>query len=372
MKKITLFLITSCAALLVHADPAATGRAIADALNKRDVEGVMRQMDVDAVTRLVLKDLGMSARDRESVAKGFPKALRNNVEIGARSIEGSKGSAKFLRTGARDGKSFALVRYDLGDNGTEYVEYYLTSADKVEDWYAHSQATRYSTSAALGLATVFKTDSMLFAVLGVRTASDADAKPFQALRANLQAQDFAGAYRTLDTFPESFRKTRQWAVMRVTYAGRVDEAAHRAALRHLAQGFGADPELQFMLIDHYVFESQFDRALAAVGALEKAIGGMDGATANIRGSILMGAKRYPEAEKACRQGMAAEPDHRNAYWCLVGVGLTTNSGKTAVEGLKAYEKAFETQFDLNKLGELENYRGIAKTPEFVAWKKSRR
>jgi hypothetical protein len=266
MKKITLFLITSCAALLVHADPAATGRAIADALNKRDVEGVMRQMDVDAVTRLVLKDLGMSARDRESVAKGLPKALRTN----------------------------------------------------------------------------------------------------------LQAQDFPAAYRTLDTFPESFRKTRQWAVMRVTYAGRVDEATHRSALRHLAQHFGADPELQFMLIDHYVFESQFDRALAAVGALEKAIGGMDGATANIRGSILMGAKRYPEAEKACRQGMAAEPDHRNAYWCLVGVGLTTNSGKTAVEGLKAYEKAFETQFDLNKLGELENYRGIAKTPEFVAWKKSRR
>ena len=71
MKKITLFfaLWVACHA---SADPAATGRAIADALNKRDVEGVMRQMDVDAVTRLVLKDLGMSARDRESVAKGFP------------------------------------------------------------------------------------------------------------------------------------------------------------------------------------------------------------------------------------------------------------------------------------------------------------
>lgn len=372
MKKITLFLGATCAAFLAQADPAATGKAIAEALNKGDVEGVMRTMDVDAVTRLVLKDLGMSAKDRESVAKGFPKALRNNIDIGMRSIEGSKGSAKFLRSGARDGKPFALVRYDLGDNGTEYVEYYVTAADKVEDWYAHSQATRYSTSAALGLATVFKTDSMLFAVLGMRTASEADAKPFQALRASLQAQDFAAAYGTLDTFPESFRKTRQWAVMRVTYAGRVDENSHRAALRHLAQNFGADPELQFMLIDHYVFESQFERALAAVGALEKAIGGMDGASANIRGSILMGAKRYPEAEKACRQGMSAEPDHKNAYWCLVGVGIAANSGRIAVDGLKAFEKAFDTQFDLDKLGQLENYQRIAKTPEFAAWKKSRR
>ena len=372
MKKVTLFAATLLAALNAYADSAATGRAIADALNKSDVDGVMRQMDVEAVTRLVLKDLGLGAKDRESISKGFPKALRNNVEIGVRSIEGSKGSAKYLRSGARDGKPYALLRYDLGDNGTEYVEYYMTSADKVEDWYAHSMATRYSTSAALGLATVFKTDSMLFAVLGVRTASDADAKPFQALRTNLQAQDFPGAYRTLETFPEGFRKTRQWAVMRVTYGGRMDEATHRAALRHLAQNFGTDPELQFMLIDHYVFESQFDRALTAVAALEKTIGGADGATANIRGSILMGAKRYPEAEKACRQGMTAEPDHRNAYWCLVGVGIATNSGKIAVGGLKAYEKAFDTQFDLDKLGALENYRQIAKTPEFLAWKKSRR
>ena len=44
MKKITLFLVTSCAALLAQADPAATGRAIAASLNKRDVEGVIKTL----------------------------------------------------------------------------------------------------------------------------------------------------------------------------------------------------------------------------------------------------------------------------------------------------------------------------------------
>jgi hypothetical protein len=371
VKNITL-LLSLLLPLQALADAAATGKAIAAALNKRDVEAVMRHLDVEAVTQLVLKDMGLSQKDREAIAKGFPKALRNNIDIGVKSIEGSKGSVKYLRSGARDGKPYALVRYDLGDNGTEYVEYYLTAADKVEDWYAHSMATKYSTSAALGLATVFKTDSMLFSVFGSRLATEADAKPFAALRTNLQAQDFAGAYRTLETFPEAFRKTRQWAVMRVTYGGRVDENTHRAALRHLAQSFGSDPDLQFMLIDHYVFESQFDRALTSVGALEKAIGGADGATANIRGSILIGAQRYPDAEKACRHGMTLEPDHKAGYWCLVSVALAVNNGKLAVEGLKAYEKAFQTTFNLDKLAELEQYRQISKTPEYQAWKKSRR
>jgi len=357
---------------LAQADVAATGEAVAAALNKHDVDAVLQMMDVEAVTRLVIKDLGLNAKDRESVRKGFPNALRNNIDIGVRTMEGTKGSAKFLRAGVRDAKPYALLRYDLGDQGIDYVEYYLTPARKVEDWYVHSMATLYSTSAALGLATVLKTDSMLFGLFGTRLTTEADVKPFSALRTHLQAQDFAGAYRALETFPEGFRKSRQWALMRVTYGGRIDDATHRAALRHLAQSFGKDADLQFMLIDHYLFEEQFDRALASLGALERAIGGEDGATANLRGSILIGARRFNDAGQACRRGMALEPDHKPAYWCLVSVGIESRSGKIAVEGLKAYETAFSMEFDLDKLGALDAYREIARTPEFAAWKKSRR
>jgi hypothetical protein len=70
--------------------------------------------------------------------------------------------------------------------------------------------------------------------------------------------------------------------------------------------------------------------------------------------------------------MALERDHKPAYWCLVSVGIATRSGRIAVEGLKAYEKAFEMEFDLDKLAEIEDYKEIARTPEFAAWRKSRR
>jgi hypothetical protein len=374
MKKITFVL----AALVVstqawpQANVAATGEAIVAALNKRHLEGLLASMDVEAVSQNVLNGMGLSDADRETLSKGFGKALRNNIQIGLRTIESSKGTAKYLRSGTRDSKPYALLRYDLGDQGTDYVEYYLTPSGKVEDWYVHSMATLYSTSARLGLATVFKTDSMLFSLFGTRMASGADAKPFSELRTRLQAQDFAGAYRALDTFPESFRKTRQWAVMRVTYGGRIDDATHRAALRYLAASFGSEPDLQFMLIDHYFFEEKFDRALASVGALERSVGGEDAATANLRGSILIAARRYNDAAAACRRGMALERDHKPAYWCLVSVGITTRSGRIAVEGLKAYEKAFELEFDLDKLAAIEDYKEIARTPEFAAWRKSRR
>ena len=127
-----------------------------------------------------------------------------------------------------------------------------------------------------------------------------------------------------------------------------------------------------MLIDHYVFEQQPERALGSLGALERGIGGEDGATANLRSKILLGSQRSDEAARACRRGMTLEPDHKQAYWCLVEVGLETRSGKVAIEGLKAYEKAFDTQFDLDKLAQLDPYKEIARTPEYAAWKKSRR
>ena len=374
MKKVTCLLAGLLLSLhaLAQSDAALVGQAIAAGLNNRDVEALARVMDIEAIGNLVVKDLGLGAADRSAVSKGFPKALRSNLELGVRTIEGTKGSAKYMRGGKRDARSFALVRYDLGDQGIDYVEYYLTSAGKVEDWYVHSLATFYSTSAALGLATIFKTDSMLFGLFGTRLATEADVKPFAALRGNLQAQDFAAAYRTLETFPEGFRKTRQWALMRVTYGGRIDDATHRAALRYLAQNFGKEPDLQFMLIDHYIFEQQHDRALTSLAALERAIGGEDGATQNLRGRILLGAKRFDDAAKSCRRGMALEPDHKPAYWCLVEVGLETNSGKITVEGLSAYEKAFSVEFDPAKLAKMDPYKAISRTPEFTAWAKRRK
>ena len=372
MNKMVLMAAGLLLASLARADVAATGEAIAAALNKRDVNATLRLIDADAVGRAVIKEMGLNAADRETVLKVFPNALRTNVDLGIRTIAGSNGSAKYLRSGQRNGRPFALVRYDLGDQGIDYVEYYLGKTDKVEDWYVHSMATLFSTSARLGLSSLLKTDSMLFALFGSRMTTEADAKPFVELRTSLQKQDFAGAYRTLERFPEDFRKTRQWALMRVAYGGRVDGDTHRAALRYLAQNFGKDPELQFMLIDHYFFEKQFDGALASLAALERAIGGEDGATANLRGSILIAARRFNEAALACRRSMALESDHKAGYWCLVTVGLNTKSGKIAVEGLKAYEGAFSVEFNLNELAAIAEYKEIAATPEFVAWRKSRR
>jgi hypothetical protein len=65
MKKVTILLAALVFSLETSAqvNVAATGEAIVAALNKRDLDGVLATMDVEAVSHIV-RDLGLSDADR--------------------------------------------------------------------------------------------------------------------------------------------------------------------------------------------------------------------------------------------------------------------------------------------------------------------
>jgi tetratricopeptide (TPR) repeat protein len=214
-------------------------------------------------------------------------------------------------------------------------------------------------------------DSLLSTLLGVKAISERDVKNFRELNGYLAEGDMGNAYRALDRLPESYRKTRDWAMLRVGVAG-FDEHEYRAALERLAADFGSDPSVQFMLIDHYYYQGRFDLAYQAISSFESTIGGEDAVTNFLKCSSLLSWSHYAEAVKACRRGIELEPDFKPAYWGIVSIGLQSSDPQTALAGLSAYERAFGMQFDPDKLAALEQYRALARTPEFALWAKPRR
>ena len=355
-----------------HKEAAALGRTIATAFNDRSVEAFMDVVDVDAFGEIVLRDLGLAAADSQSIRKRLPTAVRKMAETGMRAIDQNEGTAKFLRAGVERGRVYALVRLDLGDQGVDYIKYYASSPNSVEDWYIFTAASLYSSAVRFNLATLFKNESMLLKAFGLPSLSTRDNRAFLEVRDSIAKNDYAGAYKALEHFPEDYRKSRQWAIMRVTYGGRAGDDNYRQALRHLATRFGGDADLQLLLIDHYFYEKQFGRALQAVSALEQAVGGEDASTNGLKGNLLTALQRPRDAEAACRRGIALEADFKPAYWCVVSVAIERNDGKTVVETLTAYEKAFGVRFDPAKLAGQEPYESISRTPEFAAWAKARK
>jgi hypothetical protein len=375
MQMLALALALPAAGALAQATPrdaAALGQALAAAFNERSADELLRLVDTEAFSDFVLEDLEVSAADRQALRNRLPLSVRKSVETSMRALEQSEGSAKYLRAGLENGRAYALVRLDMGDHGVDYLKYYASSPRAVEDWYIFTAASLYSSAVRFNLATLLRTESVLHKLLGAHAVSRTDAKAFMAVRDSLAKNDYRGAFHALERFPEPYRQSRQWALMRVTLGGRAGDDAYRQALRHLAASFGDHADLQLALIDHYFFEKQLDRALAAVAALEEAIGGEDASTNNLRGNLLAALDRPGSAEAACRRGVELEADYGPAYWCLVSLAIRRNDGRLAVDTLTAYEKAFGARFDPAELARQEGYERIHKTREFAAWAKARR
>ncbi|HEX6265436.1 MAG TPA: hypothetical protein VFZ81_00905 [Burkholderiales bacterium] len=353
-------------------DAAALGRSLAAAFNERSVDAFIKVVDADSFSRIVLTDLGLGAADQEALRKRLPLSVRKNAEMSMRAIAQNEGTARYLRTGVEGGKPYAVVRLDMGDQGVDYIKYYASSPRAVDDWYIFTAASLFSSAVRFNLATIFKSESVLFRLFGVPSVSPRDARAFIEVRESLAKNDYAGAFKALEKFPRDYRKSRQWAIMRVTYGAHAGEENYRRALRHLAAAYGGDADLQLTLIDHYFYEKQFDRALDAVAALERAVGGEDASTNGLRGNLLTALERSGEAEAACRRGIALEPDFKPSYWCLISLATGRNDGKLAVGALMAYEKAFDVHFDPAELAQQEGYEDISKTREFVAWARARR
>jgi hypothetical protein len=369
-----MLLAATCLPSLAATTPkeaAALGRSLADAFNERSVDAFMESVDVDAFTGIVLRELELATTEREAIRRRMPGAVRRMVETGMRAVDENQGKAKYLRSGVDGGRPYALIRLDLGDEGVDYIKYYAASPRAVEDWYVFTAASLYSSSVRFNLATIFKNESALLKLFGLPSIPTRDARVFIEMRDRLAKSDYGGAFKLLDRFPEEYRSSRQWAVMRVTYGGRAGKEHYSQALRHLASRFGGDPDLQLLLIDHYFYEEQFGKALAAVAGLEQAVGGEDASTNGLKGSLLAALKRPAEAEAACRRGILLEADFKSAYWCLVSLALERNDGRLAVDALTQYEKAFDVRFDPAELARQELYQNISKSREFAAWASKR-
>ncbi len=375
LQRLGLVFLSLLAPAFAAATPEAEqlGRRAAAALNAHDVPAFLELVDIESLSRAIVADMGLTAAQAQGFETGLGAGMRQNWEAGIRLFAKRKGVAKYVRTASRDGRPYALVRIAYGDDdaGFDYLELYLSPSQRLHDWYTHSRASFASDAVKVLSAAMLKNDSLLASIFGIKAFSQADIASVRQFTAYLRAGESAKAHRALEPLPASYRRTRDWAMLRVSTAG-YDDGVYRAALEHLARSFGDDKQVQFMLIDHYFLQQRFDQALKTIAAFEGTIGGEDGATNFLKCSCLIAWQRYDDAAKACRRGIEVEPDFKSAYWGVVSTGLASRNPALTLAGLSAYEKAFDMRFDPDKLVQIDEYRELARTPEFAAWAKPRR
>ncbi len=358
-------------------DIRAAGMRIAAALNERDAPAFERMIDFESFGEAVMRDfdLGLNERDRADFERGLLSAGPRIAETSVRRLEDGKAVAHLLRAERRHDDWDVLLRLTLFDDkgepaGFDYIQFELGGDDRIDDWRSEAMAGQASAQVRLVTAMMLPESRLLSGLFGSREVDEDLLRLFQQLRGALAVVDNPKAFEVLGRMPAEVRATRFWATYRVALASNLGDEIYRASLDHLAQHFGSDPELDFMLVDHAWFRGEFRTAIERLESFEQRVV-EDGTTTLLKCGAANEIGDHRSAAQFCRRSVALEPGVENAWWALAGIGITEKDAALVLEALTGIETHFDTRFDIDALVDIPDYAWLAGTAELKAWDRSR-
>lgn len=371
-----LVLLPLAAAAAAPADVAAPGAALLALIESRDAQGLASRIDGDALLARVLEGSSLAGGQRDAFAKGFGQSQSKMGANFVANLERNRAKAHLVRSSAAGAGTSQIVRLDYYDaegngSGFDYLEFELGADGRIRDWRSHAQAARASDTMRLLVSSMFDDSTVGAWLFGRPTTDDAVLAQVKAFSAATTRGDFRAGHAALERFPPEFRKTRQWAGLRIAMAANIDDATYRSDLASMARDHGSDPQVQFMLIDHFFFTGDYTRMVEAVQRFERRVVA-DGATnlLECNGYVLMA--KWADAERACRDANRIEPGFTPAWWSLVDVYAGMHETARLLATLDEIQARFDLAIAPDAIVAIEGYEWLATDPDFVAWAKGHR
>jgi len=344
-------------------------RTLAQRLNDGEQDAFAGLFDKQAFIGRALRGLPES-RDLEAVRTSLTQQLDR---VGAILLQRLNPDYEFryLRSRQRDAHVILLYRVNLGDEGLNYLELEVAPRDgaiRIIDWYDYASAQNYSDSIRQALLTVLPLDrgllDRLFDTNGVDEAAVSQFVELARLQRERRFDEWLAAYEKL---PESIRSSRIMVVLRVANANSSgDEQAYREALDAAARYFGDDPRLALLLMDHYMYTEQWDKAHTAVDNLAAYTGG-DAAIDGLRANVYLLTGNDAEALHWAERTVEGDATYEDGYWTRLEANVNLGHFEAAVNDLQILEHTFGYSFDAQALAEIEGYEAFGRSDAFRRW-----
>ena len=171
------------------------------------------------------------------------------------------------------------------------------------------------------------------------------------------------------TLPPSLQKEKFFLLARTQAAAVVGEKEHLDALEAFQAYCPGDPCLDVLLIDHYRLKKQFDRALASIDTLDKAVGG-DPYLNVLRARMHIEKNDFAKARECAQKAVAAEDTLQLAYWSLITACLGSKDFAETNRLLTAVQEKCGAKID--DLTTIPVYAEYVKSPEYKEWLEKQR
>ncbi|HET7844100.1 MAG TPA: hypothetical protein VFL14_08120, partial [Xanthomonadales bacterium] len=211
---------------------AAPGESLVAIFAERDREALNRRLDVDALLARVLEGSNLGARDRRDFEAGFRGSMGDLTGNLMRDVEMYRAKPKLVKSTARPDGSTQVVRLDMYDengdgSGHDYLEFELGKDGRIRDWRSHAQTGRVSDTIRLMTVGLLDTGSFAAMLFGRASVDEEGLADMARLVEATKRGDARAAHAALGEMPDYFRRTRQWAAMRVSYSADFDDDVYR-------------------------------------------------------------------------------------------------------------------------------------------------
>jgi len=273
------------------------------------------------------------------------------------------------------GTAFAVVRVEPGgDSGRTvlcrmhgeqmlaYVRIALVMRDgrvMIADW--HNLATGVSVRESLRFwMDALDADASGRAGGGRRTGSVA------ALFVKLRAGDAAGAADELRRLPRKTVEHPMVVAARIAAARSSDAESRGRLFGWLARSPRRARRYPLLLVDYFMSQDDYRRALRATANVERAVGPEAG-VACLRAAIYGASGRTDAAYRAFAAAIELDPSFEAAYWRLLDLLVADGEFADATLVLDVLAAKFEYDFDIDEFSEVESYRAFVRSTEFRQW-----
>jgi thioredoxin-like negative regulator of GroEL len=346
------------------------GKRWAGALSDSDAATLRALVDFEGLGLRSAASLSANETQRASFVRGFVSGGDRMVESWIADVASAEGQARFLKVHTFNGMRGPLVRYDLGEQGYNYVLLIVearAAVARVVDIFVATNGQRLGDT--LGAATQMLTapdESVIGKVFGLATVDQELAGMFRTIGRLRLLGRIDEAYALIVQLPEEIRNHRVMLNISLPLAAQLSEDVYREDLARLARYHGDDPTAAFSLIDHYFYEGDTKSAMEAILSMERAFGA-DAAIAQLKASIALEDGDVTRARGYLQEAVELEPENEPMRFALLGLLIEANQYTAAIAVLERLEEDFDHTFVAADFADDEALAGFVKSPEYSSW-----
>lgn len=355
--------------------PEMIGELFAIALQDQDYKAVDERFDRAQFAEKIIRHMNARGADAEVIRKSVTESMSLQLILGThlKGYETEDINVKTIGVVQKGNQLTPIVRLIIAESGANYYELSLQKKNGkyfIDDLFVITNAQFISETMAQTLAATLNqgnwVDNFNLDTAGRKEVTDIFAKMIQYRKDG----DFAGVYTTLKKLPEKILAFDAIHLVVVMAAAQLDEKIYRTELSAFAKRHGNNPRYTFMLIDHYIFTKEYDKALKNVDTLLQRYHN-DAALMLVKGAIYMEMNDHQKALQTAQTAIEFEPDYEDAYWTGVTLSLNQKNYEAAITWLKAYEQQFDYDFATENFQDQDLYKGFIKSRAFKRWMKAK-